>query len=248
MNEWLLVVVFFAIALFYSSVGFGGGSSYLAILSLVMVNFFAIRSLALLLNILVVSVGTWRFHRKNEFDWKLFWPFVGFSIPMALLGTQLRLSETIFFLILGGALIVAAGFMMIRITQNESRDLSITKRSILGGAIGFLSGIVGIGGGIFLSPSLNLLGWKNARKVAALSSLFILANSITGLVGLTIAGTFEVDWSNSLKLIGAVLLGGLIGSRFSITMNVKFVKLLTAILVLYVGLRLMLNYGFGIKI
>lgn len=246
-----LPLVFLLIALFYSSVGFGGGSSYLAILSLFLTDFYEIRSTALLLNICVVTIGTLVFIRNRVFDMKLFWPFLVMSIPFAYLGAQIRLSQTTFFLILGGALVMTGFFMMLRFAKKklDSKKFSNPKKLTLGGGIGLLSGISGIGGGIFLSPVLNLLKWENPRIVASLASVFILVNSIAGLIGLNMAGTFRLNNELMLQLVVAVVLGGGIGSYLSNKrFNLKFLGVLTAILVLYVGFRLILLHGFGIKI
>lgn len=250
MSEFLLLFIFFFIALFYSSIGFGGGSSYLAILSLVLVNFYEIRTLALVLNILVVSIGTILFIRRQVFDWKAFWPFIVLSVPLAFLGARLRLSESLFFIILGMALVLSAAMMFFQSfnERNLNRELTRNKSMVLGGAIGFLSGMVGIGGGIFLSPTLNLIGWKNAKVIASLASVFILVNSLAGISGLLVAQTFEINWSFAAKIIGVVVIGGLIGSNFSIKMNLKLIRILTAILVLYVGFRIVLLHGFGVSV
>ncbi|MFN4762255.1 TSUP family transporter [Gillisia sp. Q332] len=246
-----LPYIFFFIALFYSSVGFGGGSSYLAILSLFLTDFYEIRSTALVLNICVVSIGTIMFIRHRIFNFKLFWPFMLFSIPLAFLGAQLRLSQTIFFLILGSALILSGLFLTLKYLQKkiESKKFSNPKKFMLGGFVGLLSGISGIGGGIFLSPVLNILKWANPRIIASLASVFILVNSVAGLVGLNVAGTFQINYNLIFQLIIAVVLGGSIGSYLSSKrFNLKFLGILTAILVFYVGLRLILLHGFGIKI
>lgn len=246
-----LPIIFFLIALFYSSVGFGGGSSYLAILSLFFTDFYEIRSTALVLNIFVVSIGTFVFMKNKVFDFKKFWPFFVLSIPLAYLGAQVKLSQKVFFLILGGALILAGVFLLLKYLQKQldEREFSLSRKIGLGGFIGLLSGVSGIGGGIFLSPVLNLLKWANPRTVAALASFFILVNSIAGLIGLNVAGTFRVDAALLVKLVIAVVLGGSLGSYLSNKkFNLKFLGILTAVLVFYVGLRLVLLNGFGIKI
>lgn len=246
-----LPYIFFIIALFYSSVGFGGGSSYLAIMSLFLTNFYEIRSTALILNICVVTIGTLIFIRNKVFDIKLFWPFLVSSIPLAYFGAQLRLSQQVFFLILGTSLILSGLAMMLRYIKAKlkSEEFSLVKKLSLGGSVGFLAGVSGIGGGIFLSPTLNLLNWANPRTVASLASVFILVNSISGLIGLTVAGTFELDMNLIWKLILAVVIGGSIGSYLSNKkFNLRFLGGLTAVLVIYVGLRLVLMHGFGIKI
>lgn len=246
-----LPFIFFFIALFYSSVGFGGGSSYLAILSLVLTDFYEIRSTALILNICVVTIGTIVYIKNGVLKPKQIWPFFVLSIPLAYLGAQVKLSQTVFFLILGGALVLAGFFMLLKFVQSkmESVEFSNTKKLVLGGSIGLLSGVSGIGGGIFLSPVLNLLKWKDPRIIASLASVFILVNSIAGLVGLQVAGTFQLDHELVLKLIIAVILGGSIGSYLSSKkFNLKILGILTALLVFYVGLKLVLLHGYEINI
>ncbi len=251
MSVEYLPIVFFLIALFYSSVGFGGGSSYLAILSLFLTDFYEIRSTALILNICVVTIGTLFFIKNSVFNLKKFWPFLAASIPLAYLGAQLRLSKTSFFMVLGIALVLAGIFMLLRFAKKklDSKQFSNSKKLLLGGSIGLLSGISGIGGGIFLSPVLNLLKWTNPRTIASLASVFILVNSISGVIGLNVAGTFRLNSGLMLQLVVAVVIGGSIGSYLSNKkFNLKFLGVLTSILVLYVGFRLILMHGFGIQI
>ncbi|RKS55720.1 hypothetical protein BC962_0689 [Gillisia mitskevichiae] len=246
-----LPFIFFFIALFYSSVGFGGGSSYLAILSLILTDFYEIRSTALILNICVVTIGTIIYIKNGVLKPKLIWPFFVLSIPMAYLGALVKLSQNAFFLLLGSALLLAGIFMMLKLIQSriESVEFSNPKKLLLGGSIGLLSGISGIGGGIFLSPVLNLLKWKDSRIIASLASVFILVNSLAGLVGLNVAGTFKLDYDLIFKLIIAVILGGSLGSYLSSKkFNLKILGILTAVLVIYVGLKLILDHGFGIQI
>jgi len=246
-----LPLLFFFIALFYSSVGFGGGSSYLAILSLVMTDFYEIRSTALILNICVVSISTVVFARNGVLKPRILWPFFVLSIPLAYLGAQIKLSQDIFFIILGFALLMAGVFMCLRFWKSPhvTTEFNNFKKAILGGGIGLLSGISGIGGGIFLSPVLNLMRWKNARIIASLASVFILVNSIAGLVGLHMADTFKLDTDLLLKLIIAVVLGGIIGSYLSSKkFNLRLLGILTAVLVFYVGLRLILKFGLDLSI
>lgn len=251
MNIEFLPYIFFLIALFYSSVGFGGGSSYLALLSLFLTDFYEIRSTALLLNICVVTIGTFVFIRNRVFNLKLFWPFLASSIPMAYFGAQLRLSQKAFFLILGSALILAGFFLILKFVtyKLESKKFNLPKKISLGGGIGLLAGISGIGGGIFLSPLLNLLNWANPRTIASLASVFILVNSVAGIIGLTFAGTFQLNQDLIYQLVIAVVLGGSLGSYLSSKkFNLRILGVLTAILVFYVGLRLVLLHGFGINI
>src|SRR5690606_34307293 len=246
-----LPIIFFIIALFYSSVGFGGGSSYLAIMSLFLTDFYEIRSTALILNICVVTIGTIIFVRNKVFDFKLFWPFLVSSIPLAYFGAQLKLSQKSFFLILGSALILSGIAMMLRYIKAklESHEFSLVKKLSLGGSVGFLAGVSGIGGGIFLSPTLNLLNWANPRTVAALASVFILVHSSPGLVGLTGADTFHLDPDLLWTLVLAGVLGRGLGSYLSNKkINLRILGRLTAVLVISVGFRLVLMHGFEITI
>lgn len=250
--ELLIVVLFFLVALFYSSIGFGGGSSYLAIMSLFFSDFQLIRTAALICNVAVVLGNVIIFYNRGLIDWKRFWPVVAVSIPAAFLGAQFRLSQQVFFVLLGLALVASALMLLVKTsagngsaTKSYAREVSLS----LGGGIGLLSGLVGIGGGIFLSPVLNLMQWDNARKIAALASFFILVNSLAGIGGLLLSDAFRFEIPFLFYLIAAVIAGGQIGSRLTVNvLNPRLIKLLTACLVLYVGLRLVLLHSMGIII
>lgn len=251
MTITLIAILFFIVAFFYSSVGFGGGSSYLAILSVLLIDFHEIRTLALVLNVVVVSIGTFNYIRHHVTDWNAFWPFLLASIPLAFLGAQFRLSETVFFLILGSALLTSAVFMWLQSVhlRLKERALSHLQSMFLGGSIGLLSGIVGIGGGIFLSPTLNLLHWRTPRTIAALASVFILLNSLSGLGGLVHSGQFELNLQFTWPLALAVGIGGTLGSAWSSNkLKLGVIRNLTALLVAYVGVKLILLHGCGIHI
>jgi len=172
-------------------------------------------------------------------------------MPMAYLGAQLKLTEQVFFLILGSSLILAALFMGLQAIKRKETDRSFSSvvRGGIGAGIGFLSGVAGIGGGIFLSPILNLAGWSNPRTVASLASVFIFFNSASGLFGLYQAGSIQFDANFTIPLLASVITGGLIGSYLSNSrFNIHIIRGLTAILVSYVGFRLVLQHGFGIYI
>lgn len=245
----LLMLGFLVIATLYSSVGFGGGSSYLALLALVFTSFFAIRSTALICNLVVVSGSSYLYFKKGHLDFKKFLPFILTSIPMAFLGARFRLSEQVFFSILGGALIVSALtliYQTLRLEKSEevSTDYPAYATYLLGAGIGLLSGMVGIGGGIFLAPVLNHMKWDKSVKIAALASFFILVNSVSGIGGLLTNGTFELPWIEAIGLIIAVGIGGQIGIRLSLSkLTGKGIKIVTAILVLIVGIRVLLVNG-----
>ncbi len=249
MQHWELTLFFAIIAFVYSSVGFGGGSSYLAILALYALPFKEIRLIALLCNIIVVSGGVYIYYRHRQIDWKKVWPLVGLSIPLAYLGAVVKLSEDTFFIILGFSLLIAAVLLWIktnpiRLTEaGQSQKNDLLKNGALGGAIGFLSGMVGIGGGIFLAPVLNLMHWDLPKKIAAAASVFILVNSVAGLIGQWM--TVSPEQMNNvmiLYLCAAVFLGGQLGSRMSVTFNPVVVRRLTALLVFVAGIEVLVKH------
>lgn len=242
----LLALSFFVVALLYSAAGFGGGSSYLALLSLVFTSFFMIRTTALVCNLLVVSGSCLLFYRAGALQLKKGLPFIISSIPLAYIGAQFKLEERHFFILLGGALILAAALLIFQTFLHKQKSSSgqypQSLSYLIGAAVGLLSGLVGIGGGIFLAPILHYLKWDKARSIAALASFFILANSLAGIGGLLSSGTFTVFWPALAVLMGAVLLGGQVGVRLSILrIPQKGIRLITAILVFGVGLRLLIN-------
>ncbi|WP_245628204.1 sulfite exporter TauE/SafE family protein [Croceitalea dokdonensis] len=249
MGELVFVaLLFFGIALLYSSVGFGGGSSYLALLALFLSSFFVIRSTALLCNIVVVSGSCYLLFREGYFLFKKFLPFVLTSVPMAFIGAAFRLTERTFFILLGIALVLAAFLLILQtLLQRPAKTPKMYPKVLpygLGAAVGLLSGLVGIGGGIFLAPILHYLKWDKPLVIGALSSFFILVNSISGLGGLVFADTFKILVPETVLLVLAVLLGGQIGTRLSIkSFSAKTIRLLTAGLVLLVGLRILLSNG-----
>jgi uncharacterized membrane protein YfcA len=248
-----LVTAFFLIALCYSSVGFGGGSSYLAILALALTSFFLIRSSALLCNLVVVSGSCFLYHKKGHLLLKKFLPFIVTSIPLAFLGASVPLKETAFFIILGGALMVSSFALVFQTVQTkpgyQPKEYPKYLPYVLGGAIGLLSGLVGIGGGIFLAPILNHLKWEKPIVIAALASFFILVNSLSGVFGLVNASTFELPVTEILYLLVAVFIGGQIGVRLSLgKFSGKTIRLVTALLVFLVGLRVLVNNGLQIQL
>ncbi len=250
----VLAAGFFIIATLYSSIGFGGGSSYLAILALFIPDFFEIKTVALLCNITVVAGSTLLYIRENYFRPKKFLPLVVCSIPAAFLGATVNLKQSVFFIFLGAALVVSGLLLILQYflqptaTQKEFSQ-SLTFNGAIGAGIGFLSGMVGIGGGIFLSPVLNLLRWDNAKIIAALASFFILVNSASGLLGQVYSGTFRADLPLLGGLVLAVFAGGQLGARWTLNkVKPEVIKTLTGCLVCYVGLRLVLTYSFGISI
>jgi len=237
-NQLILIVCFLLIAFTYASVGFGGGSSYLALLAqpMFMLSPDVIRPTALLCNIIVVTGGTIIFYREGKVSWKEVWPFLVASVPMAYLGGFWKLNNDTFFVLLGVTLIIASIFLWTQPEKfiSENKKINTTGNNIaLGGVIGLLSGLVSIGGGIFLSPILHFIRWSDARRISALASLFILVNSVSGLAGQFQRGLPDIQWRFIVPLLGAVLVGGQIGSRLGArTFNPLYIKRITAALIL----------------
>jgi len=249
LNEnWEVVLLFFLVAILYASVGFGGGSSYLALLALTGLAYIQFRAIALLCNIVVVSGGTYIFAKNGHYNWKKVIPLVVLSIPFAFLGGYLKISETLFFILLGITLILAALFMWLSkyLVSKEKESTKITtklKDGAVGGLIGFISGMVGIGGGIFLAPFLHLTNWDTPKRIAATASFFILVNSLAGLIGQFQNPDFYFEPNIAFLLMITVFFGGQIGSRLSATKISPFIiKRLTAILIAFVGIRILLKY------
>ncbi|TYP96047.1 hypothetical protein C7447_1106 [Tenacibaculum adriaticum] len=246
-NNWQIVILFFSIAVLYSSVGFGGGSSYLAVLALTGIAYTQIRSTALLCNIIVVFSNVFLYQKHKLYNWKKVLPLVFFSIPLAFLGGYLRINQTFFFILLGFTLLFAAITMwaskkIVVSTQNK-KDFNTTKNVAYGGIIGFISGMVGIGGGVFLAPLLHLTNWDSPKKIAATASFFILVNSISGLIGQYINPDFFIDWQLTSILLFTVFLGGQIGIRISNNFFSPIqLKRATAILIAFVSIRILIKY------
>lgn len=248
MEHWELLLIFLIIAFVYSSVGFGGGSSYLAVLAIYSLPYQEIRLTALICNVIVVVGGVIIYLRNKQVDWRKILPLTLISVPMAYLGAIIKLSQETFFLILGFTLILAALLLWIQ-TDKKDKDYrtenykpSLVQNSLLGGGIGFLSGLVGIGGGIFLSPLLNLIKWDTAKKIAATSSVFILVNSISGITGQFSNLSVEMNFSRIGILCLSVFIGGQIGSRMSIKWNPLIVKRMTAVFVFIAGINVLIKY------
>ncbi len=242
MEFWMLVSLFFFIALLYGSVGFGGGSSYIALLVLYEMPQEELRFMALLCNLAVVTGSTYLFYKAGHLVFQKIWPILLLSVPMAFIGGYIRLDKEVFMLFLGICLIAAAKLMWMKQTEKEDHTVtpSRPRDMLLGGSIGFLSGMVGIGGGIFLAPILHLIQWARAKEIAATAAAFILFNSLSGLSGQLYREIPQLSLDFFLPLLGAVSIGGQIGVRLSILgLRPIFIKRLTALLVLYVGARIL---------
>lgn len=246
---WALAALFFVTALLYGAAGFGGGSTYNALLVLAGTDYRAVPVIALACNILVVSVGSWRFARSGHVDWGRIWPLFTLSVPFAWLGGRLVVAETLFVGLLAVSLAMAGLLMLWQPVWEREAPAAIRSRwleAAIGGALGFVAGMVGIGGGIFLAPLLYMLRWGPPRAIAGTCAVFILANSAAGLAGQLMKGdgdaagaALAAHWA----LFPAVAMGGLIGATLgSDRLDPKYVRILTALLILYVAARLAIRF------
>ncbi|WP_234031097.1 sulfite exporter TauE/SafE family protein [Alteriqipengyuania lutimaris] len=242
-----LLAAFTLTALLYASVGFGGGSTYSALLALAGTDYRLLPVVSLLCNLAVVIGGTIRFARAGITPWRGALALTSIAAPAALLGGLTPICERAFLALLGASL-CAAGLLLLLSRQHEGEEnvRTFSRAMLLAAApIGYLSGLVGIGGGIFLAPLLHLVRWDNPRAIAATASLFILVNSLFGLAGqLTKNGVdmLGAAASTGLPLMIAVAIGGQIGSLFAVRLfKPQLIRWLTAALTLFVGIRLLLG-------
>ncbi len=244
-----LIPVFALVALFYASVGFGGGSTYSALLALTGVDYRFVPVIALLCNIIVVTGGSFRFIRANLIDWRAALPLLLVSAPAAFMGGLIPLKEAVFYLLLGFGLLLSAVTMLLPDGYTSQIKLPRSVLMIVSATIGLLAGLSGIGGGIFMAPVLHLVRWAEARRIAAFASIYILINSVTGITGQLIKGgaagimdPLTAFW----PLMIAVLIGGQLGSHLGLKLlSPRLLRSLTAILVSYVALRLVWQ-GYGL--
>ncbi len=245
-HELLLTFLIFLAALLYATVGHGGASGYLAAMALFNVTPEVMKPTALVLNLFVAGVGTYRYARAGHFAWNTFWPFAVVSIPFAFLGGTWKLPAAAYKIILGLVLLFAAWRLAIQQSAHApptQKPIHLPVALALGSAIGLLSGLTGVGGGIFLSPVLLLLGWAEMRQTAAVSSAFILVNSIAGLLGQILRGhgihslPQQILWWAPAALIGG-LIGSELGSRRLTPLTMR--RLLAAVLVV-AGLKMLLG-------
>lgn len=240
-----LAGLFALTAALYASVGFGGGSTYNALLVLADTDYRILPAIALICNIVVVTGGSVRYARAREVPWRALWPILIVSAPMAWLGGRLAIDRALFVLLLGSALLVAGLSMLAqreRTSDAPPRPVRPLTAPATGAGVGLLSGLVGIGGGIFLAPILHLLRWDTPRRIAATASVFILVNSIAGLTG-QFAKLGGEGWRGIAEywpLMLAVLVGGQVGSLFGAKiLPQRLIRVATAILILYVAVRLL---------
>ena len=216
MGEWWLIPAFFVIALVYASVGQGGASGYLAVLSFLPFRHEQMTASALMLNVLVAGIAFFNYSRAGYFSPRLVIPFLASSSPFAFLGGVLPLSSKYYFLALALVLIYTGIRLLSNLSvQSENHEFqppSLPIALIAGGLIGFLSGTIGIGGGIFLSPLLILFHWAGQKETASASAFFILLNSIAGLLGRFGKGNIELISASLIPLVLIAFCGGVFGS------------------------------------
>ena len=240
----ILSILFFVTALIYSSVGFGGGSTYLAILLIWGVPYTIFPVIALVCNIIVVSGNSINFIRSKNININLLFPYLIGSIPFAFIGGSITIEKSLFEILLFCVLLVAGIFLLIESKSFNKEQIKINKIPRLvsisiGSIIGFMSGLVGIGGGIFLSPLLFLMKAGYPRHITSSASLFILINSIFGIAGQMTKDQVLDQVITYWPLFLSVLIGGQIGSLLNIKfLSNKILALLTSFLVIFVAIRM----------
>jgi uncharacterized membrane protein YfcA len=242
MDHSHLILLFGAIviiAFLYSSVGHAGASGYIAVMALFGLSTNVIRPTALILNILVASIGAFQFWRAGHFSWKLFWPFALLAIPAAYLGGYLQLPAAILKTLIGVVLLLSAARLFFR--RGDPPDIAAPSQPValgVGAGIGFLSGLTGTGGGIFLTPLLLFCHWARTKQASAVSALFILVNSIAGLTGFITAN--QAVPSLAAVLAAAALAGGMVGSYLgSRRFPVRTIAILLATVLVIAGCKLL---------
>lgn len=238
----ITTIAFFVIATLYSTVGHAGASGYLAVMALLSFAPAEMKPAALTLNIIVATVTSIRFAQAGHFSWRRFWPFALASIPLAYLGGSLAVHTTLYKALVGMGLLFAAGHIVVRRTAAPSCGRDVWDPGIpaslgVGGVIGFVSGMTGVGGGIFLSPVLIMLRWAGLRRTAALSAVFILVNSISGLAGHLRHGGALPPHMGVWAV--AVLGGGLAGSTLGATkLNNPVLRYTLGVILLMAGMKM----------
>ena len=240
----LLSILFLVTAIFYSSVGFGGGSTYLALLLIWQIPYTLFPIIALLCNIIVVSGNSLNYIRAGNLNIKLLIPYLIGSIPLSYIGGSLSIEKELFEVLLFFVLAVAGTLLLLNFKSYNDKELSYKRIPLpipilLGGILGFISGAVGIGGGIFLSPILFLLRADRPKHIVTTASLFILINSIFGIVGQLTKDVVLAEITNYWYLILAVLIGGQTGNFLNLKIfPTQILALVTAFLVIFVAFRM----------
>jgi len=240
----LLAILFLVTATLYSSVGFGGGSTYLALLLIWGIPYFVFPVIALSCNILVVSGNCFNYIRAGNLNLRLLIPYLIGSIPMAYIGGSLPIEKRLFEILLFLVLAVAGALLLFNFKSYDDGEKSYRKIStlvsiLIGSALGFISGVVGIGGGIFLSPILFLIRAGRTKHIVTTASLFILINSISGIIGQLTKNIVLNEIQNYWFLLLAVLIGGQVGNFLNLKIfPTRILALVTALLVRFVAIRM----------
>ena len=240
----LLATLFLVTAVLYSSVGFGGGSTYLALLLIWGMPYFIFPVIALSCNIIVVSGNCFNYIRAGNLNLKLLIPYLIGSIPPAFIGGSLPVEKKIFEILLFLVLTIAGTLLLLNFRSYDDQEQSYQKIPIpiailIGGALGFISGVVGIGGGIFLSPILFLIKAGRPKHIVTTASLFILINSVFGIIGQLTKNAVLTEIPNYWYLLVAVLIGGLVGNFLNLKVfPTRILALVTSCLVLFVAIRM----------
>ena len=241
---FILSILFFVTAILYSSVGFGGGSTYLALLLIWDIPYYIFPVLALVCNVIVVSGNSFNYIRTGNFNSKLLLVYLVGSIPFAFLGGSIAVEKKFFEIILFIVLSLAGFFLLISNRNYSEKIIKINNINplfsiMIGSVIGFISGIVGIGGGIFLSPILFLLKAAYPKQIVTTASLFILLNSISGILGQLTKENVMNELFNYYPLFLAVLIGGQIGNFLNLKfLSNRLLAILTSLLVIFVAIRI----------
>jgi len=240
----LLAILFLVTAVLYSSVGFGGGSTYLALLLIWQVPYFVFPVIALFCNIIVVLGNCLNYIKAGNLNIKLLTPYLLGSIPLAFIGGSLSIEKKFFEILLFIVLLVAGTLLLLKFKsyedkQEDYRKISVINSILIGAILGFVSGIVGIGGGIFLSPILFLLRAGKPKHIVTTASLFILINSIFGIIGQLMKSAVLLEVQNYWYLFVVVLIGGQIGNYLNLKIfPTRLLALVTSFLVLFVAFRM----------
>ena len=239
----ILSIFFFITAILYSSVGFGGGSTYLALLLIWDIPYYIIPVIALICNIIVVSSNSLNYVRAGNYNLKLLTPFLIGSIPLSFIGGTLIIKKEIFEILLFIVLLIAGLLLLINNKSYKNEIIIIKKINVffsffIGSILGLISGIVGIGGGIFLSPMLYLLKLEKPKVIATTASLFILINSISGILGQFTKELIINEILSYWLFFICVFVGGLIGNYLNIKIfSNRILAIITSLLVIFVAIR-----------
>jgi len=240
----ILSILFFVTAILYSSVGFGGGSTYLALLLIWGIPYHIFPVIALLSNIIVVSGNCFNYIRAGNLNLKLLIPYLISSIPLAFIGGSLSIEKKNFEILLFAILTIAGILLLFKFKSYDDKKETYQKIPIIisiliGGILGFVSGVVGIGGGIFLSPILFLLKAGKPKHIVTTASLFILINSLSGIIGQLTKNSVLSEVQNYWLLLLTVLIGGQVGNFLNLKIfPTRILALVTAGLVLFVAIRM----------